>query len=136
MNGHGKSDRRVVPAKPPNKGGQQSALRYGNPYTGTKTETSDTAKGSPTAHRDDAAATAEGVEGRRLAKGNPRQQNAPRTQGRQSAHSALERIRQVARRDRRKRFTTLLHHIYDPNMLREAYFRLKREAAPGVDGQT
>ena len=33
-------------------------------------------------------------------------------------------------------FTALLHHIYNPDMLREAYFRLKREAAPGVDGQT
>jgi group II intron reverse transcriptase/maturase len=34
------------------------------------------------------------------------------------------------------RFTALLHHVYDPDMLREAYFGLKREAAPGVDGQT
>jgi len=34
------------------------------------------------------------------------------------------------------RFTALLHHIYTPDTLREAYFRLKREAAPGVDGQT
>jgi group II intron reverse transcriptase/maturase len=34
------------------------------------------------------------------------------------------------------RFTALLHHVYDPEMLREAYFRLKREAAPGVDRVT
>jgi len=34
------------------------------------------------------------------------------------------------------RFTALLHHIYNLDTLREAYFRLKREAAPGVDGQT
>jgi len=34
------------------------------------------------------------------------------------------------------RFTTLLHHVYNPAMLREAYFGLKRDAAPGVDGQT
>jgi group II intron reverse transcriptase/maturase len=34
------------------------------------------------------------------------------------------------------RFTALLHHIYNPDTLREAYFRLKRDAAPGVDGQT
>jgi len=33
-------------------------------------------------------------------------------------------------------FTALLHHIYNLDTLREAYFRLKREAAPGVDGQT
>jgi len=34
------------------------------------------------------------------------------------------------------RFTALLHHVYDPEMLREAYFCLKREAAPGVDRVT
>ncbi|MDF1556444.1 MAG: group II intron reverse transcriptase/maturase [Deferrisomatales bacterium] len=34
------------------------------------------------------------------------------------------------------RFTALLHHVYDPEMLREAYFRLEREAAPGVDRVT
>ena len=34
------------------------------------------------------------------------------------------------------RFTALLHHVYNPEMLREAYFRLKREAAPGVDRVT
>ena len=50
--------------------------------------------------------------------------------------SALERIRQAARRDKKLRFTALLHHIASPESLRAAYFRLKREAAPGVDGQT
>src|SRR5579859_2705751 len=47
------------------------------------------------------------VEGRRLTKGNPRQQNAARTQGRQAAPSALERVRQVAKREKRMRFTAL-----------------------------
>jgi group II intron reverse transcriptase/maturase len=42
----------------------------------------------------------------------------------------------VARKDRELRFTALLHHIDNPDTLRKAYFRLKREAAPGVDGQT
>ena len=79
---------------------------------------------------------AEGMEGRGLAKGNPRQQNASRAQHRNDAPSALERVRLAARRDRKQRFTTLLHHIYDLDRLREAYFRLKREAAPGVDGET
>lgn len=80
--------------------------------------------------------TEEVVEGRRLTKGNPRQQNAARTQGRQAAPSALERVRQAARRDRKMRFTTLLHHVYDLNRLRAAYLALKRDAAPGVDGET
>jgi RNA-directed DNA polymerase len=34
------------------------------------------------------------------------------------------------------RFTALLHHIYNLETLRMAYFRLKKDAAPGVDGET
>ena len=79
---------------------------------------------------------AEGVEGRGLAKGNPPQQNASRTPSRNDAPSALERIRQAAKKDRKLRFTALLHHIYNLETLRMAYFSIKREAAPGVDGET
>jgi group II intron reverse transcriptase/maturase len=50
--------------------------------------------------------------------------------------SARERIRQAARKDKEARFTTLYHHVYSIENLREAYFDLKREAAPGVDGET
>jgi RNA-directed DNA polymerase len=79
---------------------------------------------------------AEETEGRGLAKGNLQQQNAPRTPSRDGALSALERVRQAAKRDRKLRFTALLHHIYDSTRLRTAYFARKREAAPGVDGET
>jgi group II intron reverse transcriptase/maturase len=79
---------------------------------------------------------AEETEGRGLAKGNLRQQNASRTPGRSDAPSALERVRQAAKEDKKTRFTALLHHIYDLEMLRGAYRGLKREAAPGVDGET
>ncbi len=79
---------------------------------------------------------AEGPEGRGLAKGNLQRQNAHRTQSRESAHNALERVRQAARRDRKTRFTALLHHVSDIDALRKAYLGLEREAAPGVDGQT
>jgi len=50
--------------------------------------------------------------------------------------SALERIRHVASREKKLRFTTLWHHVYNTDRLREAYFSLKRDAAPGVDGET
>jgi group II intron reverse transcriptase/maturase len=79
---------------------------------------------------------AEGMEGRGLAKGNPSQQNASRTPGRNDALSALERIRQAAKKDRKMRFTALLHHVYNLDTLRWAYFGLKKEAAAGVDGET
>src|ERR1700694_4257229 len=78
----------------------------------------------------------EGMEGRGLAKGNLPQQNAARTPAREDALSALERVRQAAKQDKKLRFTALLHHIYDPERLREAYFCLKKEAAPGVDGES
>src|SRR5215471_13550255 len=79
---------------------------------------------------------AEEMEGRGLAKGNPSQQNASRTPSRSDAPSALERVRQAAKKDKQLRFTALLHHIYHLETLRMAYFSLKREAAPGVDGET
>lgn len=79
---------------------------------------------------------AEGMEGRGLAKGNSPEQNAPRTQGRNGAPSALERVRQAAKKDRKKRFTALFHHVYDVERLRRAYFGVKRDASPGIDGQT
>ena len=79
---------------------------------------------------------AEGMEGRGLAKGNLPQQNASRTPSRTDAPSALERVRQAAKGDKKLRFTALLHHIYSLEMLRGAYFSLKKEAAAGVDGET
>src|SRR3984893_7686636 len=79
---------------------------------------------------------AEGTEGRGLAKGNLPQQNASRTPSREDALSAQERVRQAAAKDKKLRFTALLHHIYNLETLRMAYFSLKKEAAPGVDGET
>src|ERR1700746_3905729 len=80
--------------------------------------------------------TTEGMGGRGRAKGNLPQQNASRTPSRTDALSALERVRQAAGKDKKLRFTALLHHIYNLDTLRMAYFRLKKEAAPGVDGET
>jgi RNA-directed DNA polymerase len=134
--GHGQSDSPVVPTKPLNKDRRREPRSHGGPYPGTKAETPDTAKGIPTALPVPSHPTAEGVEGRGLAKGNPRQQNASRTPSRTDVRSALERVRQAATRDKKVRFTALLHHIYDIDRLRTAYLALKREAAPGVDGET
>ena len=78
---------------------------------------------------------AEAMEGRGLAKGNSPERNALRTQSREGALSALERVRQAAKNDKKIRFTALLHHIYNPETLRMAYLGLKKEAAPGVDGE-
>ena len=80
--------------------------------------------------------SAERVEGRRQAKGNVEPADAFRTQDRGDAPSRWDRIRRAARADKERRFTTLLHHVYSIDTLSEAYFGLKREAAPGIDGET
>jgi RNA-directed DNA polymerase len=103
MDEHGKSDRFVVPANPPNGAAEPAS---------------------------------EVREGRERTKGNPPERNAVRTQSRATAPSALERIRQAAKRDRKQRFTALLHHVYRVEQLRAAYFATKRDAAAGIDGET
>ena len=80
---------------------------------------------------------AEGMEGRQPAKRNVREGDMPRMQGREKGmQQALERIRQAVRRDKDERLTSLYHHVYDVENLREAYYGLKRGAAAGVDGKT
>src|SRR5256886_13550796 len=79
---------------------------------------------------------AEQVERRGLAKGKTPRQNTDRALDRASVQSSLGRIRQAAVKDRKVKFTSLMHHIYNLSTLREAYYGLKRDAAPGVDGET
>jgi RNA-directed DNA polymerase len=79
---------------------------------------------------------AEAGEGRERAKGNSGEGDALRTPGRAGALSALDRVRQAAERDRKQRFTALLHHGYDVEGLRTASHALKRDAAAGIDGET
>jgi RNA-directed DNA polymerase len=81
-----------------------------------------------------ARAAAEAAEGRDSAKGNPPERNAFRTLGRGDAQSALERVRQAAKR--KQRLTALLHHVYDVERLHAAYLGIKRDAVAGVDGET
>lgn len=79
---------------------------------------------------------AEKMEGRRLPKENKKQQNMHRTQSRESVLSKLQLIHQKARAEEKMKFTTLMHHIYNIDMLRLSYLELKRNAAPGVDRET
>jgi RNA-directed DNA polymerase len=82
-----------------------------------------------------ARAAAEPVEPRTGTKGNAAQQSTRRAQDRVSVSQALERVRQAAWQRKKERFTALLHHI-SPAMLRTAFYAIKRDAAPGVDGMT
>lgn len=78
---------------------------------------------------------AEVVEGRGAAKGNAGEPPAGRTQSQETASMGLESIREIAKRDRRVKFTALLHHI-TPSLLVESFYDLNKTAAVGVDGVT
>src|SRR6266516_5760115 len=110
--GHEKSDPAIVATKPANKAEQPAAER---------------SAAEPTA--------AEPVERRAGTKGNAGQQSTHRTQSRANVSQALERIRKVARERKKERFTALFHHL-SIDLLEEAFFELKKDAAPGVDRLT
>jgi RNA-directed DNA polymerase len=94
-------------------------------------------QGAPKGRSNSDRPSAEGMEGRGRAKGNAGPQNTPRAQDRKrGVSSAWDRIRQAAKTDKERRITTLLHHVYRIETLREAYFSLERHAAPGVDEET
>src|SRR5438128_2159328 len=110
--GHEKSDSAIVAVKPTNKAEGSAAEQ---------------SAAEPTA--------AEPVERRAETKGNAGQQSTHRAQSRASVSQALERIRRVAKERKKEKFTSLFHHI-SIDLLDEAFFELKENAAPGVDGLT
>ena len=81
------------------------------------------------------AVAAEAGEERGPAKGNAGSKPRPGRSAGPGVSSALDRVRQVAQRDKDARFTALLHHV-DPAALRMAYRAISPAAAPGVDGVT
>src|SRR6266699_4261670 len=78
---------------------------------------------------------AEALEGRGLAKGNADGPTRPGRSAGPGVPSGLDRVREVARRDKDARFTALLHHVTVAR-LRAAYLAIRPQAAPGVDGVT
>lgn len=77
----------------------------------------------------------ESMEGRDATNGKLAPRNALRAQDRAGALTDLERVGQRAKQRRGERFNNLLSHLKVP-LLREAYNRLNKAAAPGVDGVT
>jgi len=80
-------------------------------------------------------AVAEVGEGRERAEGNTDSKTRTGHSAGTDALSALGRVREVARRDKEARFTALLHHV-SQDRLRAAYWAIRPQAAPGVDGVT
>lgn len=85
---------------------------------------------------------AELVEGRELTKENAEQSLLDRTHRRNADGTpfvprsrGLLGVRDAAQKDKKLRFTSLLHHI-TPELLRASFMELKKQAAPGVDGET
>jgi group II intron reverse transcriptase/maturase len=133
MDGRGKSDKPVVPGKPAN-------IERAEPLKVEWVEGSGLAKGNPDQQNKFRAQYRQGMDkenSKRARSGKPRTQPRGGTYHRShDLHSALDRIRKAAQRDKELRFTTLWHHVYDVERLRKAYRELRKNAAPGIDGQT
>jgi RNA-directed DNA polymerase len=81
------------------------------------------------------SSSAEVGEGRVRAKENIAQSNTSPTQSGERVSQGLCGVREVAKARKQERFTALLHHL-SVDLLRDSYYALKRQAAPGVDGVT
>ena len=74
---------------------------------------------------------AEVGEGRGLAEGNTDDLTRPGRRAGQGVANGLDRVREVARRDKEARFTALLHHV-DLGRLWAAFVPITPNAAPGA----
>ena len=79
--------------------------------------------------------SAEVGEGRVRTKENIAQSNTSPTQSGERVSQGLRGVRAAAKERKQERFTALLHHL-TVGLLRDSFFALKRQAAPGVDGVT
>jgi RNA-directed DNA polymerase len=75
------------------------------------------------------------VEGRGAAKGKLVPRNVRRTQGRESTPTKTKRAGSNATKGKGERFTNLMCHLKVP-LLEQAFRRVSKRAAPGVDGVT
>jgi RNA-directed DNA polymerase len=79
--------------------------------------------------------SAEELEGRQSIKENTGESHPSRIQGREIGSRGLQGVREAAKKDKGLRFTALLHHVTEA-LLRDSFYSLKRQAAPGVDRVT
>jgi RNA-directed DNA polymerase len=79
--------------------------------------------------------SAEMGEGRARTKENIGPSSTSPTQSGKRVSQGRFGVRQAARERKQERFTALLHHV-TVNLLRDSFYALKRNAAPGVDGVT
>ena len=78
---------------------------------------------------------AEVGEGRAQTKENIGRSSTSPTQSGERVSQGLSGVRQAAEERKQERFTALLHHV-TVSLLRDSFYALKRQAAPGVDGVT
>src|ERR1700681_4931566 len=76
---------------------------------------------------------AEVVEGRGLAERNTDGSTRPGRSAGPGVPSGLDRVREVAQKDKDARFTALLHHVTTARLY-AAYLAMRPQAAAGVDG--
>lgn len=79
--------------------------------------------------------SAEVVEGSTRTKENADRPHTSPTQSGVGVSQGLAGVRQAARERKAEKFTALLHHL-TPALLKDSYYALQRQAAPGVDGMS
>jgi len=89
------------------------------------------------ANKDDGQSSAERDGGKATDRREQVKQNTTRTQkAAPVVLSALDRVRKIAKSDKKMQFTNLMHHISSIDRLRSAYFLMKKAASAGIDGET
>jgi len=78
---------------------------------------------------------AEFGEGRAQTKENAEESNTSPTPSGKRVSQGLGGVRRAAKERRQEKFTALLHHL-TVGLLKDSFYALKRQAAPGVDGVT
>lgn len=136
MNGHGKSDRLIVPKKPTNKTEALAAKAPWQSLNGHEGGNAGHIQGRTCSNGAASVTVAEQVEGRGLTEGNSGKRNRYRTQRRERLQHALAGVHSATKRDRKGKMTALWHHVYKVEHLHAAYWAIKPKAAAGVDGVT
>ena len=90
---------------------------------------------NPPGNAGPAGTDAEAGQGRERAEGNTGGETRPGRSAGPGVSSGLDRVREVAVRDKEARFTALLHHVSLERLVM-AYWAIRPEAAPGGDGVT
>ncbi len=126
-------NREISGASRPNQGRDRSEKAISRTTDRQAPEKSDQAVVPVNRSNKEEQSSAEMGEGRAWAKENIVRFNTSPTQSGKTVSQGLSGVREAAKARKQERFSALLHHL-SLNLLRDSFYALRRQAAPGVDG--